>query len=349
MLRFVFAAGCMIIFAFNRATACTTFFINHNNQLLFGRNYDWVTGSGMVHTNLRGLAKSSFQMREGKTVSWTSKYGSVTFNQYGKEFPTGGMNEKGLVVELMWLDETRYPAPDDRPAISVLQWIQYQLDNCAGIDEVLATDKYLRIATVGTTPLHYLVADKQGNAATIEFLDGKMIVHKGTDLRHPVLTNSTYSESVSHYELRRSASNDGSSLSRFSKACSMVQQFKLQTNESPVSYAFDILKAVSQGSFTQWSIVYDIRQSRIYFKTNSQPSTRFINLHDFEFDCTGKALAFNMNERAEGSIAGRFAAFSRDSDLEVIGISFQESADRISVPASYIQKISEYSAGIVCK
>ena len=162
-------------------------------------------------------------MREGKTISWVSKYGSITFNQYGKEFPTGGMNEKGLVVELMWLDETQYPAPDSRPAISVLQWIQYQLDNCATVEEILATDKILRIATVGTTPLHYLVTDKQGNAATIEFLNGRLIVHKGKDLSVPVLTNNTYQESVSHL---RSVAPDkeshGSSLGRFARACAMV-------------------------------------------------------------------------------------------------------------------------------
>src|SRR6186997_948097 len=107
--------------------ACTTFFINKNGQMVFGRNYDWVTGNGMVCTNQRGLAKTSFKTKDGETVSWVSLYGSITFNQYGKEFPTGGMNEKGLVVELMWLDGTVYPKADNRAEISVLQWIQYQL------------------------------------------------------------------------------------------------------------------------------------------------------------------------------------------------------------------------------
>src|SRR5215207_8648578 len=153
--------------------ACTTFFINKSGQMVFGRNYDWITDAGMVCTNLKGLSKISMQTENGETISWVSLYGSITFNQYGKEFPTGGMNEKGLVVELMWLDETKYPSNDERPAIGVLQWIQYQLDNCATIEEVLATDKIMRIATVGTTPLHYLVADGKGNAATIEFLQGK--------------------------------------------------------------------------------------------------------------------------------------------------------------------------------
>ena len=67
--------------------------------MIFGRNYDWVTGEGIVSTNLRGLQKTSLQMGDGSALNWVSNYGSITFNQYGKEFPTGGMNEKGLVVE----------------------------------------------------------------------------------------------------------------------------------------------------------------------------------------------------------------------------------------------------------
>ena len=113
-------------FVFNGNT-CTTFFLNKNGQLIFGRNYDWVTETGMVNTNLRGVQKTS--LSKEKTIQWISKYGSITFNQYGKEFPTGGMNEKGLVVELMWLDESKFPSPDARLALNVLQWIQYDLDN----------------------------------------------------------------------------------------------------------------------------------------------------------------------------------------------------------------------------
>jgi len=39
--------------------------------------------------------------------------------------------------------------------MNVLQWIQYQLDNCASTKEVIATDEKLRI-TINGTPLHYL-------------------------------------------------------------------------------------------------------------------------------------------------------------------------------------------------
>ena len=133
--------------------ACTTFCINKNGQIVFGRNYDWVTGVGIVNTNQRGLFKTSMKVGKAATISWISAYGSITFNQYGKEFPTGGMNEKGLVVELMWLDATRYPAADNRPALGVLQWLQYQLDNAATVAEVINADTKIRIDE-NDTPLH---------------------------------------------------------------------------------------------------------------------------------------------------------------------------------------------------
>src|ERR1700741_4950522 len=200
----------LILFFSFPAFTCTTFFINRNGQLIFGRNYDWVAGQGMVNTNLRGLAKTSFAMPDGSTINWVSLYGSITFNQYGKEFPTGGMNEKGLVVELMWLDGTQYPKADNRPAVEVLQWIQYQLDNCATIDDVIATDTRVRIASKGNAPLHYLIADAKGYAATIEFLNGKMVVHKGAELPFPVLTNNSYEESLDQTESSIKSTNGNS-------------------------------------------------------------------------------------------------------------------------------------------
>jgi choloylglycine hydrolase len=292
-------------------------------------------------------------MPEGNTVGWISKYGSITFNQYGKEFPTGGMNEKGLVVELMWLSETQYPAPDSRPAINVLQWIQYQLDNCSTVEEVIATDKKLRITSVGTTPLHYLVADKHGQVATIEFLDGKMIIHRGNDLKYPVLTNSTYQESAKHVQSLNGSiqrSSGGSSLGRFTRARSMVQQY--QQNKSatpPVDYAFQVLSEVSQGDFTKWSIVYDLSGSRIYFKTAANRKTRAIDFASFNFACNEVPKAFDINAAAEGDVTKKFQVFSKELNQKTLEKSLEESRTKIDVPASYTEKIVAYPTGIRCR
>ena len=328
--------------------ACTTFFINRNGQMVFGRNYDWITDAGMVCTNLKGLSKTSMKTENGETITWVSKFGSITFNQYGKEFPTGGMNEKGLVVELMWLDETIYPSADNRPAIGVLQWIQYQLDNCSTVEEIIATDKKLRISATGNTPLHYLVADANGNAATVEFLNGKMIVHKGKDLSLPVLTNNIYDESAKAY--KNSSMNGNNSLERFGQACSMIQKLNAGSITTPlIDYSFDILGEVGQGDFTKWSIVYDITNKTIQFKTNRFKQIKTLNFSAFDFNCTSTAKVWDMNQAGSGNINRLFENFSPPINKKIVETAAKDSESRVNISQKNREALWQYSSGIKCQ
>jgi penicillin V acylase-like amidase (Ntn superfamily) len=99
----------------------------------FAKNYDWNIGYGLILINKRGVAKKSASGQPENRASWMSRYDSLTFNQYGREFPSGGINEAGLAVELMWLDDAEYPADPRIPSFGTLEWIQYQLDQaCHG-------------------------------------------------------------------------------------------------------------------------------------------------------------------------------------------------------------------------
>jgi penicillin V acylase-like amidase (Ntn superfamily) len=338
----------LLLFVYLAGNTCTTFLINYNGQLVFGRNYDWVSGNGMVCTNQRGLAKTSFQNPDGNTISWTSRYGSITFNQFGKEFPTGGMNEQGLVVELMWLDGTIYPpAVDKRPSIGVLQWIQYQLDNCTTIEEVIATDPKLRITTTGT-PLHYLVADAKGNAATIEFLKGKMVVHKGEQLPFPVLTNNTYDQSMT--SKNKGTWYGDNSLERFVTTCKMIQQYKADLgNRSLTDHAFEILNKVSQGNFTKWSIVYDISNKKILFKTDQVKQTRYLNFASFDFSCKQTSKTIDMNAVLKGDISSKLAGFSSRFNTRIIDKTLLESRSRITIPDPQKRALKAYNSTIHCE
>jgi choloylglycine hydrolase len=81
------------------ANGCTAFCFKNNSEVLFGKNYDWSIGDGMIFVNKRNMAKVASPENEKKVLGWVSKYGSITFNQYGWEQPSGGMNEAGLVIE----------------------------------------------------------------------------------------------------------------------------------------------------------------------------------------------------------------------------------------------------------
>ena len=210
------------------ALACTTFCLKRNGEVLFGKNYDWMIGDGLIFVNKRGVRKTA--MSGTNSAKWTSRYGSVTFNQYGRENPSGGMNEAGLVVELMWLDDTTYPAADLRPTVDTLEWIQYQLDNFASVEEVIKANEYVRIAS--PVKLHYLVNDKNGNSASIEFLNGKLIAHTGDKMPVSALANDTYEKSWAYAKTIESfggsqkAPQTASSLDRFTRAALKVKEFE---------------------------------------------------------------------------------------------------------------------------
>ena len=331
----------------NASVACTTFFIHLNGKMVFGRNYDWITDQGMVCTNQRGLAKTSMKMPDGNSISWVSRYGSITFNQYGKEFPMGGMNEKGLVVELMWLDGTVYPDPDERPSIGVLQWIQFQLDNYSSVEEVIKSDSVVRITSAGT-PLHYLVADANGQAATIEYLNGKLIAHHGKGLPFPVLTNDTYDQSVSSYHQTRF--NGNNSLERFSKVCNMISRLKSDSQgKSLVDESFKILNAVAQGDYTKWSIVYDITEKKIWFNTQRFKQTRSIRLASFDFSCQFPSKCININGKELGDISQRLIEFSSHINEEILELAAMQSSSRVAISRQQISGILAYPSTIICK
>lgn len=328
------------------ARACTTFLINHNGQIVFGRNYDWITGNGMVCTNQKGLVKISYKQIDGNAINWVSKYGSVSFNQYGKEFPTGGMNEKGLVIELMWMDGTQYPLYDSRPVVSELQWIQYQLDNCSTIAEVIKTDTLLRISS-SSTPLHFLIADSTGNAATLEYINGKLVAHYDKDLPFPVLTNNFYSSSAKYVLNNNNLSNpysfQGNSIERFATACTMINNFQTKNINQPIiDYSFKILETVKQANFTKWSIVYDITNRKIYFKSADHQKIKWLRFSDFDFSSTINSLLFYINQNFKGDIVKYFIPFTADISKKVLEITIEESKSKIIFSPEAITKRLQY-------
>src|SRR5438067_1012512 len=111
-IRFVCSAALALLLGTPPLAACTTFVMIIGGRPVLGANYDWDTGVGALMVNQRVVEKRSFT---GRPVTWVSRFGSITLNQYGRDFPTGGMNEAGLAIALMGLDGTEYPAVDERP------------------------------------------------------------------------------------------------------------------------------------------------------------------------------------------------------------------------------------------
>jgi penicillin V acylase-like amidase (Ntn superfamily) len=334
------------------AQACSTFCLDHNSQPVFGKNYDWDVDDGLIIINKRNVLKTSAAAES--SISWTSKYGSVTFNQYGREFAHGGINEAGLVVELMWLSETIYPSPDSRSGLDCLQWVQYQLDNFSTVAEVIASDSQIRIVS-NSAPLHYLVCDNTGTCASIEFLEGKMVVHTGKTMSFKALTNSPYAQSVEFLKQHEGfggttpIGTTTSSLDRFARAANMLKNYEPTTSEGTREYAFDILKNVSAGARTKWSIVYDIESRRVYFRTFANPQIRYFELNTFDFSCNTSVKVLDINAEGSGNITNNFIEYTRQLNRNLIGNAYKKTDFLAGVSDEVLDQIADYPESIICQ
>src|SRR4051812_31150169 len=92
------------------ANACTrAVYIGEDGTIITVRSMDWASD---IHSNLWILPAG--MQRDGaagpSSIRWTSKYGSVITSAFDVA-TADGMNEKGLVANLLYLAESKYPQP----------------------------------------------------------------------------------------------------------------------------------------------------------------------------------------------------------------------------------------------
>lgn len=343
----------LILLTFSPAARpCTTFFLKAGDVRVFGWNFDWMVPDALIIVNKRHVGKSALTI--GPSAHWVSRFGSVTVNQHGREFPLGGMNEVGLVVAQMWLSGTTYPQPDERESISTLQWIQYQLDTAESVAQVLASLERLRVASISGAPLHYFIADATGDCAAIEFIDGAAVCHRGDQLPVSVLTNNTYQDSLA--ALQRCAGFGGDapigesmgSLDRFARAADRLRGFHLKTSGDPVRYAFKVLRDVAQGKETRWSVVYDLGGRRLHVRSPIAPSVRAIELGRLDFDCQSVVGVLDVHAPLSGDVTQRFELYTRARNEQLVLASLEKTDFLKDFPDELARLCAAYPDTTVC-
>jgi choloylglycine hydrolase len=308
---------------------CTTFCLKNGNQIVYGRNFDFDFGTGFIATNRKNLSKVAFLSPGESPVSWVSKYGSITFNQVGMEFPYEGMNEMGLVIAQMYFINSKYPSADNRKAIQCLQWIQYQLDVSSTINDVIASDTLLRISDNIPVGVHFLVCDKQGNTATIEFIDGKMVYHTGETLSIPLLNNQSYDISYEYLKKFKGFGGDqlipwkniydykwsDDSIQLCQNKAYVVAANRMENydhSKTLVENAFDVLGAVTIDNVTQWSSVFDITNLNIHFKNHKRNEIMTIGFKDLSFEDTSKSKILDIQLCSANNILYQLVDYSTE-------------------------------------
>ena len=342
-------------------SACTAFCLRNGQRIVLAKNLDWPIGEGLVVVNKRNISKTAFVDSSVISLKWISKYGSITFNQFGVEFPLGGMNEAGLVIEELSNPLSGYPAPDGRPVVNEFQWTQYHLDTHSTVKEVIESDAHLRVSREWMG-LHYLVCDRLGHVAVVEFLNGDCVTYTGESLPVEVLSNNTYAESIRYLRFHKGFGGDNpihpgaGSTQRFVLAASMVNDFDEARSSANTQYAFSILDSVSQKD-TQWSILYDVENTKILYKTRNNRQIRNILVDEFDFDCSIPSLvvdieSLNAGNSGKHGVGSEFTPFRTDVNrrfLHSVFFKLYELGETEQIPKeSFLDSLAKYPQSLKC-
>jgi len=315
-LRFLSPFLAALMFA-NTAQACSRVtWLGPEHQVITGRSMDWFYAFNThLYVFPRGI---DFNGAGGKnSLRWVSKYGTVSIA--GSSEPQGpldaifdGINEKGLVANLLYLGETDFGQvpTNDKPRLSFAAWTQYVLSNYATVTEVVNAfeNNPIYIVPIMFGPgkkvpptVHLSISDSSGDSAIFEFIKGKLVIHHSR--QYQVMTNSpAYSEqlTLNDYWKKQDGSKNlpGSHQSedRFVRASYYLSKLPQTTdNRKAVAGVLSVMRDVSVPwgqpdpihpnlAPTYWRTVADQKNLLYFFESTLSPNIIWVNLHKLSFE-----------------------------------------------------------------
>lgn len=316
-----------VVFLFLRkeTAACTrVVYKGPNGTVITARSMDW---KDEISANLWVFPRGMDRNGEvgPKSLKWTSKYGSVISSAWDIA-TVDGLNEKGLVANVLWLVESSYPKFNpvgDKQGITISAWAQYVLDNFANVSEAvtaLRDEPFVVVSdyipgTKKFATLHLSISDASGDNAIFEYVNGKLMIHH--DVAYTVMTNSpVFSEQLalnSYWEgIPGTVMLPGTNRAadRFVRATYYINAIP-QTDDvrTAVASVFSVIRNCSVPfgissptepniSSTRWRSVADQKNKIYYFETVLTPNTFWVDLTKFDLQKGAKTMKLDLNQFA---------------------------------------------------
>ena len=169
------------------------------------------------------------------------------------------------------------------------------------------------------------------------------------------LTNHTYRKS--RQQLMRYRDIDGSirpgrgggSIDRFVRAGYYAGKYDHRRDGEVVHYAFDVLRKVKSGSYTKWSIVYDLKNLAVHFKTSAHSGIKSIEVGKIDFSCSSLVLALQVNRKISGDCTNRLYKFSVRTNRKLVAGTFRKTFFLQGVTGDMLKEIGRYPETCVCR
>lgn len=340
------AAGAMALASVG-ADACTrAVYLGTNGIVITARSMDWKTD---IPTNLWAFPRGMTRTGEAgpNSVKWTAKYGSVIASSYDNA-ASDGMNEAGLMANLLWLVESEYPKFDGgKPGLAISVWAQYALDNFATVQEAVdalkaepftvVTDRMPgedRLAT-----LHLSLSDASGDSAIFEYIGGRLVIHH--DRKFQGMTNSPVFDqqlALNAYwkDIGGTVMLPGTNRAadRFARASFYINAVpKFDDPNLALASVFSVIRnaSVPYGvstpsepniSSTRWRTVADHKRRLYFFESALTPNTFWVDLNRTDFSPgTGKVKKLDLGPTQNHTYSGDATKDFREAPaFKVLGL-----------------------------
>ena len=296
------------------ADACSrAVYTGNDNVVITGRTMDWYNSMDTkIWVAPRGIHRTG--EGENNSVEWTSRYGSVYVTAFNSD-RVDGINEKGLVVNKLYLEDSDIGTPGDKPQLNINGWVQYILDNYSSVADAvegLSKEPFRLVpsGTVSPATLHLSLSDPAGDNAIIEYIKGELKIYHSRDYK--VMTNEpSFDQQLAiqrHWAIKGENSIPGSSDSadRFARLTYLLNQLPsdLKSDIAPLIQdgkletqalygVMSIMRGISEpipfataspnNASTLWRTYYDHKNMKMYFEGVNSLHLQSIDLSQFDF------------------------------------------------------------------
>jgi penicillin V acylase-like amidase (Ntn superfamily) len=316
--------------------ACTrVVYQGPNGLVITARSMDWKDD---IPANLWVFPRGMERTGEvgPNSLRWKSRYGSVATSSFDIS-TTDGMNEKGLVANMLWLTESQYPnfgQVTDKKGLAISLWVQYMLDNFATVGEAvreLRGEPFIVVSdqipgTNRLTTVHVSLSDATGDNAILEYIGGKLVIHH--DRSHTVMTNSpVFDQQLAINEYWKSIPGTialpgtNRAADRFVRASYYIKAIpQVDNTRVAVASVFSVIRNCSVPfgissetepniSSTRWRTVADQKNRVYYFENVLNPNVVWVEFSrlDFSEKAAVRKLNLGENENYAGESSKQFA------------------------------------------
>ena len=244
------------------AVSCTTFTATTSGgKKIYGRNMDLVTNSPalVLTTNPEHGYKSISTVDLALLKDFKEGIGS-DISDYTKEqllvapyLASDGMNEAGVTIAILQLVDDPISQNTGKVPITETTLIRLVLDKAGNVEEAINLIQQYDMNTEVNSNFHFLISDKSGESVVIEYVGEKMeVIRKDEGKNFQVCTNFYLAQSM-----QDNNHTTGTAEQRYNTAYQTLDNKNGILEEAE---AKQLLKAVRQGtngSSTQWSVVYN--------------------------------------------------------------------------------------------